>query len=669
MLVLKDQSRDKDSLVAYLLYSGVFPYAKIQQIATVRSYRHQGMGSALIRALVTDLVHLGYMTIRADVASDLGAALAFYAKNGFEPVRTQAGGASRQRRITIHVRVLETETLFTRVVDAEHDVDLGIRRRSAGEAPFFALDLNVYFDLAKKRSHSEAAQRLFGAALAHDIRLTVADEFVGELRRTSEDESKDAILQLALRLPRMPQANQSERETLRDQIHGLVFEQSGAPSAGSSQALSDAGHLAHAALARASAFVTRDGMILGARIKLLERFGIDVVTVEELLAILPSNQSQSATIPQSGHGFISTDASNEIVRDYMNSQSLPSQVIGEFARKGGYAVDFTGRVVRQGDEVLACAVLLVPRSTEPVCRMIVHVRPEALNGELYTDHLLDVLLRKAGGTHATSVELECVPGQSTLVRVARARGFVKQPSLSTLAKVVMGRPITATTWMSAVRELRLRTGLQLPPEMPIGDKAEGFSVQTSKMSTINVSMRGLEDILGPTLLVRPDKSGVIVPITRNYSNLLLGANPQLSLGLTSDKDAAFLSRRAYVNRPQSANVMRPESLILFYESMRNNGAGCIVAVGRIVDAVILNKEDIPNDVLRRLVVEDIEGYSNSKEVLVTSFDNLFALRNQVSFHVLQLMGAVDGSNLVTARKVLGQKVTKIIDRGWRNGQC
>ena len=113
MLVLKDQSRDKDSLVAYLLYSGVFPYAKIQQIATVRSYRHQGMGSALIRALVTDLVHLGYMTIRADVASDLGAALAFYAKNGFEPVRTQAGGASRQRRITIHVRVLETETLFT----------------------------------------------------------------------------------------------------------------------------------------------------------------------------------------------------------------------------------------------------------------------------------------------------------------------------------------------------------------------------------------------------------------------------------------------------------------------------------------------------------------------------------------------------------------------------
>ena len=104
MLALVERSSEKDKLAAYLLYSGVYPNAKIQQIATVKAYRRQGVGSALIRSLVTELEQLGFMTIRADVASDLGAALEFYARNGFEQVLTQAGGASRRRQIILHIR-------------------------------------------------------------------------------------------------------------------------------------------------------------------------------------------------------------------------------------------------------------------------------------------------------------------------------------------------------------------------------------------------------------------------------------------------------------------------------------------------------------------------------------------------------------------------------------
>ena len=92
---------EQDKFVAYLLFSGIFPNAKIQQIATAKKYRQQGMSSKLIRYLVTELEKLGFMTIRADVASDLDAALAFYANNGFERVRTQMGGASRQRQIIV----------------------------------------------------------------------------------------------------------------------------------------------------------------------------------------------------------------------------------------------------------------------------------------------------------------------------------------------------------------------------------------------------------------------------------------------------------------------------------------------------------------------------------------------------------------------------------------
>ena len=607
------------------------------------------------------------MTIRADVASDLNSALAFYAKNGFERVRTQTGGASRKRQIVIHVRNLETETLFTRATDVEHEIDFGIRQRSAGDTPFFALDLNVYFDLAKNRSHSESARRLFGAAMAHDIRLTVADEFVQELRRTTKEETNDAILQLALRLPRIPSADITRHYTLTEQIHDLIFVQSGVPSAGSPQALSDARHLAHATLARASAFVTRDGKILDARSALLKRFGIDVVTVEEILSILPSDQVRDSAMPHKGRGFVCDLANCEMVRSYMNSQSLPSQMISEFATEGGHSVDCIRRVIHQDGDVLACAVLLAPRKTNPICRLIIHVRPEALDGELYTDHLLDILLREASVTAATTVELECVAGQSALVRLAKARDFLRQSSTSSLAKIVMGRPITATNWISATQELRIRTGLKLPHKMPEGDQAEAFTINTIQNKSINISLKGLEDILGPMLLIRPDQDGVIVPITKAYSKLLLGADPQMSLGLMDDKDAAFFSKKAYVNTPRAANAMRPESPILFYESMRSNGVGAIVAGGRIVDAVILDKKDIPDDTLRRLVVEDVADFSTSEDVLVTSFDNLFVFPNLVSFRVLRNMGVVDGSNLITAQEVSGQIVTEILDKGWGNG--
>ena len=174
----------------------------------------------------------------------------------------------------------------------------------------------------------------------------------------------------------------------------------------SKRPLSDAGHLAHAALARASAFVTRDGTIIDARAALIKRFGIDVLTVEELLAILPPDRDRGATMPRSGHGFVCTDASCGIVQRYMKGQSLRSGTISEFASEGGHLVDCIRRVIQRDDDVLACAVLLAPRVTKPVCRMIVHARSEALDGELYTDHLLDVLLREANATAATTVELE-----------------------------------------------------------------------------------------------------------------------------------------------------------------------------------------------------------------------------------------------------------------------
>lgn len=164
-------------LSGYIHYSGVFPHAKVQQIATSPVWRRQGVASTLIRTLVAKLESRGFLSLKAEIAETLAGLLAFYRRNGFVEVMSRKGGSARNRAILVHVLELESDNLFAFADRQTADFDLGIKRRSTGEDPLYAFDLNVYFDLVRDRRQSDKARALFGAALAHQIRLTVSDEF------------------------------------------------------------------------------------------------------------------------------------------------------------------------------------------------------------------------------------------------------------------------------------------------------------------------------------------------------------------------------------------------------------------------------------------------------------------------------------------------------------
>ena len=109
---------------------------------------------------------------------------------------------------------------------------------------------------------------------------------MSELRRTSKCESDDPLLQMALQLPRLPKPDDTKLNSLAASIHETVFVKTSRKEAGTIQAKSDARHIAHAATAKAAAFVTRDGGILAARQELFLSFGIDIATVNEVLDLL-----------------------------------------------------------------------------------------------------------------------------------------------------------------------------------------------------------------------------------------------------------------------------------------------------------------------------------------------------------------------------------------------
>ncbi len=666
IMALIDTKARELIVAGYIFHSGVYPNAKIQQIATAPAYRRKGVASALVRSLVSDLEAAGYLSIRADVASDLPEALAFYGKNEFLPITTRAGGRSRNRSIVQHIRELEVDTLFTRVEQSSLGVEGSHRSRRSWEAQLFALDLNVYFDLARERKFSREARQLFSSALAHEVRVVVADEFVRELTRTSKDKANDPILQFALRLPRLPTVSTNELETLQSQIHDHVFVLSGSPDAGTSQAKSDAGHLAHAALSRVSAFVTRDETILNARSSLIHRFGIDVLSTQEMISLLPAERRPEPSVSKQGGGFVCEDAELIEVSRHLNDHNLPRGMIDEFTVHETPNINLSRKVIRQGTEIAACGVMIEPRSTQPICRVLVHVRPETLDAELFADHLVNVLVRDASSRAATSIEVECAPGQASLSAVLRSRYFSRASATSAYQKVVLGRPVTSLNWGSVVQEMRRRTRVILPSNMPPEESM--FDIGYGDGRSMATNLRGLEDILGPTMMIWPNRQGVVVPITRLFSERLLGGGDQRSLPLEDDMDASFLSRRSYVNAPHTASRMRPQAPIFFYESKTTGGRGAIVACAMITDVRLMYKQDIPSDARRRVVVEDIGSLSSTDNVLVTTFDNLLTFPNPVRFEALRSMGAASGANYVTATEVSGVNMTRIIKQGWLHEQ-
>ena len=347
----------------------------------------------------------------------------------------------------------------------------------------------------------------------------------------------------------------------------------------------------------------------------------------------------------------------------MENQNVSSGVIDRFTSEDPYSVTPYRLTIQKPNSVVGCSVLLQPKVARATCKLFIHINQGEENASLYIDHLLERMLRRAGESAPKIVELELSKGQNLILSTAKARGFSNDPESSKLNKIVLCKAVTNTSWTTAIQELRLETGVNLPKEMPTGKSAERFKINFSRTKKIEVSLKGLESLLSPALFLRPDIQGVIVPITRPYSESLLGVSRQLTLSLWAEKDASFYTTRAYVNSPKSENIMQPDLPILFYESKGSNGIGAIISVARIVTAQKFRKDMIPEEFARRMVVENLDHIASSNEVLVTSFNNLFPLDQPVSFEWLRQNGIVNRANLVTATQIPGKFLTKILNEG------
>lgn len=406
---------DRTELVGFVLFSGVFPNAKIQQIVVASGHRRRGVASALIALVAARHEAGGYLRLTAAVADDLPIALAFYGKNGFEAAGKRAGGSARGRTIGLRARDLGNEHLLSILerpnANRPEAIDLGLRVRGAELAPLYAIDLNVLFDAVKgKRERAPLARKVIGAGLAHRLRLVTTPEFLVELERNTGIGNTDPLLEMARQLPRLPDVDRIGADALALVVHLVVFGPEPLTEGRRTQAASDARHLAQAAIARASGFITSDGRMLDARTKLMDEVGIDLLSLDEIASLIeehgPDQGPETAGI---GHGLAPVRISKDEATQFLARHQAWPSLVKSLAETEAPLLEIEA-MMEDGEPVGVAARFKMPAVDAPA-RIVVHVRTDYVRADFVAEALIASQCRRACAEGPILIEAEVPPAR------------------------------------------------------------------------------------------------------------------------------------------------------------------------------------------------------------------------------------------------------------------
>jgi predicted nucleic acid-binding protein/GNAT superfamily N-acetyltransferase len=659
LLISKDGA--KHSYAGHLLFGGLFPILRVRQIAVRKESRLKGQATILLRALIAQGEKEGYLSVVANVATDLVGANSFYEKNGFLSVRLKAGGKTRNRIINVRILQLQTPSLLSLMVgpNAPKTVEILQPKKRSPDIPIYAIDLNVFYDAIRNRVRSDDAGAVFKAALSHQIRIAASQEFVSELQRTSQNPSNDPVLTLAKRIPTLPPQDKSTIEKITPIIARLVFPERTTIGRLKPTDVSDVLHLAHAIAAGASGYITSDSKVLGARDALMNEFKLDIIGLSEFADLLDLPISdEPATFSKHSKNFQIRIPSAEEALAFFEREQLTTP---SFLREAK-VTDCERLSISDNDGIIGVGLLLPASAIEQPSRSIVCVRQDHPFSSTVADFLLSEQVHYCSRNSACHLSIVDIPSHPITRRLAISQGFQPRTgNASSLAKIALGQPITEKTWDKARLTIERLAGLRLQVKCPTYERPTAqIGIPTGEKTEIGLFE--LETLLSPTLFIFPKRRAVIVPITRSFAADLLGTDLQHSF--LEVPEAQFLSRRTYFNTTRATRSMIRGAAIAFYESARGKGRGAIVAVGRIVDVTSIPVSNTPESLQRGAVVENLTTLTKSKRVLATTFDNLIVFRKPVTLKTLREIGCVSKANFVSATPISVIHLTAIVEAGY-----
>jgi GNAT superfamily N-acetyltransferase/predicted nucleic acid-binding protein len=660
---------DSGAYVGHLFFGGTFPRAKIFQLHVLASYRNQGAASLLLRRLESELEKNGFLTISASVAADLPAN-AFWEKAGFSILSQHEGGSTRRRTINVRVKDLNTPHLFSS--SRREPTDLLISSRYTTPIPIYVLDLNVFWDVVRNRPRADYARQVIGAALDNFISVVVTPEFLNELRRNTRAGESDPALEFALEFRALPTPPASRVTELTNELAALVFRDRPSKKL-SEQDRSDLLHLTTAIHHHASGFLTSDDTIVNCRSEILAKYGLDVFHIREFANALNIQKKQILPVQARVSGetlkvwdVVSQDSAvcDAFLETTGADQSERRALFGD-----GIATHHIKRIAVTSEKDVICLAYWDPRTVlQGKCVIRILTDEEHPACETALDTMLNRLAAEVSATSPVVLELDTNPGSALARKTALLRGF-KQVSNSLphrLSKVCIGRPIREDNFAEVFITLRQLAGLCLPETLPeFSSLCQLMLVKDASGLERNIELGELERFLSPVVFVIPNRTGIIVPIQRVYAEQLFGTSVQMSF--IPGKEAVLFSERVYLSSTRNVHTLVEGAILLFYESGGSGGAAAIIAAARCLGTQIVAKRDVPPAVLRRGVIDtnELNELTAAEKIAVTRFDNVMLLPRKIPLQELRGLGCVDGSNLITARRITDKQTNAIFREAYK----
>ena len=657
-----------DQYAGHILFGDTYPHARIYQAFVSPHARNSGVGRKLVESLVRFAEMKQHLSISAKVAADLPAN-AFYESLGFETLRTKAGGSSRGRTINIRVRQLNTPALF------------GYREPVSGVplaepiptfTPVFSIDLNVFFDVAKRRSRSEFGGLVISASFSNLVRLTVTDEFAKELQRTSSGES-DPILEFALQLPTLPQPSGGVSDDVLKELAAIVFSRRAVAGTLTPQDKSDLIHLAIAAHHKVTGFVTAEDALVDASPVLEDKFGIRVVHVRDLAELLRNSATVQSPLEigfsEANLRLSEVDATNAAsVVILADSLRLPQDVRMLVTATGIHVENRKSLAISLEGKVICAAFWKAQSMLYGPLDAVLLVDEDQASSEVALDALLYRLSRIATSTGPARIQLVIPNGCLSAQRVAARCGFMRcsdaSNELSRFQRLSIGSSITQSSWQDIRRELNNAADMCFPENLPIfldGNLRIGFKNKQGK--EFEIDLYDLETSLSPTIFLLAGRPGVLVPIRASYANQLLGTSGQGSL--FAKRQATVLHERTYFCASRNGKLFEKGTAVIFYESGKANGRSAAIAVARVKNSTVVSKRKIAQSLIECGVLDEQEltEITSGEQLAAITFDNVMKLKQPVGLNKLRELGCVDGANAVTSRTISSAQLQQLIKEG------
>ncbi|MEX3895136.1 GNAT family N-acetyltransferase [Paraburkholderia sp. BR10954] len=669
LIVAVERNNDGSSYAGHLLFEARHPKGRVLQVFVAPAFRKRQVAASLLNHLKRYLTEHAFISIYARVAEDLIEANRFWENQGFYIQRVTRGGETKNRTIFVRSHELDTPQLFASS-GFNADDPLGLNSTYTPEIPLFLLDLNVLFDLGPRRHRNEEVLDLFKMERAGSCRLALSTEITAELTRTASVGVTDPMQCYARIFPAFPPI-EKEWDVLAPELASIVFPERHQAGTLRSNDVSDLRHLATAIQHRLSGLITNDHSILGAAAKLLEKYGIQVVSPR---AFKDFNGRESTA------EFFETGASAPLViapitrADEGEIHKLLSQlgvpnaaVVTEWA-----GVDSNGRVCyRYGvwSEDVLTGYLMWPKAmnqNDVVAHMAVDEKQPGASDVVRL--MLGYLIEQGSAAKTSQIRLVFPSEQAQIREIASMLGFGGLKDQTSLTKLALGGVITASNWAQRMDDIFLASRVRIPDVPPIYRNVDQqIRLVRPDGNVGHISLMALEKLLSPALFCLSGRPAVVTPVRRVFAEHLLAHSPQKSL--LPHARAKLYKERHYLSNANTLKRFKRGNLILFYESERDRGQGAIVAIARVKHAYLKSMEAMENADLDPSVLDlaGLEAIGRSTVKTIAAFDNIVYFDHPVPRSTLLRLGCGSPNDLLTTRAIDDTQLQEILQEGFADG--